>query len=88
MAERFAPGVVIDGRTVYPPGWMWVFALALRGCPWAEEEIARPEFDAVVRQWFRDQAVAELEEQKADLEARLSEVMAQLERLRRGGPCR
>jgi hypothetical protein len=28
---RFAPSVVVDGRTVQPEGWMWVLSFALAG---------------------------------------------------------
>lgn len=45
MRERFAPGVVIDGRRVEPPGWVWVLAFARAGCPWAVEKVLEdPEF--------------------------------------------
>jgi len=27
--ERFALGVVIDGKTYCPPGWIWLLAIAL-----------------------------------------------------------
>ena len=42
--DSIRPGVVIDGVTVYPPGWMYVIALALAGVKWAIEEADKPEF--------------------------------------------
>lgn len=49
--ERIRPGVVVrdeygDEHTVYPPGWMYVLAFALRGVPWAVEEIESGRCDA------------------------------------------
>lgn len=49
--ERIAPSVVVrdehgNERTVHPPGWMYVLAFALRGVPWAVEEIESGRCDA------------------------------------------
>ncbi len=38
--ESIRPGVVIDGVTYFPPGWMYVLAFALRGFQWAIDDIA------------------------------------------------
>ncbi len=54
MTESFAPSVVIDGRTVEPPGWMWVFAFALGGCSWAIKECESERFKQQARDWIRD----------------------------------
>ncbi len=54
MTESFAPSVVIDGRTVEPPGWMWVLAFALGGCTWAIKECESESFKEAVRGWIRD----------------------------------
>lgn len=71
------PGVAIDGQTVYPPGWAWVLAFALRGVPWAVAEALKPEFDATVKAHFREynrkcdmEDIAELEQQIADIKAK------------------
>lgn len=49
------PGVVIDGQTYYPEGWMYILAFALKGIPWAIELIEKPECKAAMRQFFVDQ---------------------------------
>jgi len=54
---RFSPGVMVPGvGLVEVPGWMWVLAFALRGVPWAMEEVSGPEFGAVVRAWVEEDA--------------------------------
>ena len=53
MTESFAPSVVIGGRTVEPPGWMWVFAFALAGCSWAIKECEPESFKDAARGWLR-----------------------------------
>lgn len=53
MDERkttIAPTVLLTdeygNQTTYaPPGWMWVLAFAIRGCPWAVEMIESGVFD-------------------------------------------
>lgn len=45
MIESFSPGVVIDGRTYYPAGWMWLLAFSRAGCEWAERQIVENEAD-------------------------------------------
>lgn len=51
MSETIQPGVVIDGQTIYPPGWAWIFAFALRGVPWAIAELEKPEVAEQVEAW-------------------------------------
>lgn len=46
-----SPGVVVRDEygvehTVHPEGWMYVLAFALRGIPWAVEEIESGRCDA------------------------------------------
>ena len=77
-----SPSVLIDGKTVTPPGWMWVFAFAIRGCEWAEKECAKPEFDAVVKGWLRDQKIAALDEEAGQLEARVADIRSQIKHWR------
>jgi hypothetical protein len=50
MVERFAPTVVMDGRTVTPEGWMWVLGFALGGCEWAIKEANTESFKKMVRE--------------------------------------
>jgi len=52
--ESFAPTVLIDGKTITPPGWMWVFAFAIGGCEWAIRECDTEKFKTQVRQWLKD----------------------------------
>ncbi len=52
--EPIRPGVVVrdeygNEQTVYPPGWMYVLAFALRGVPWAVAEIESGRCDAAQR---------------------------------------
>lgn len=48
-------------HTVTPPGWMYVLAFALRGVPWAVEEIESGRCDAV------QQYLAAMKEQGAGI---------------------
>jgi hypothetical protein len=44
--ESFAPGIVTpDGRTVYPTGYEWLLAFALRGCQWAIDLLPEAELN-------------------------------------------
>jgi len=52
--EHFAPTAVVDGRTVTPPGWMWIFAFAINGCKWAIQTADTEEFKETVRTWLKD----------------------------------
>lgn len=54
MPERFAPTVLIDGYTVTPPGWMWIFAFAINGCDWAIRTASTEEFKETIREWMKD----------------------------------
>jgi len=39
-------------QTVYPPGWMYVFAFALRSVPWAVKELEKnEELRAEIERW-------------------------------------
>lgn len=51
---KFAPTVLVDGTTVAPPGWMWIFAFAVNGCKWAVREASTEEFKETIRQWLKD----------------------------------
>lgn len=53
--ESFSPSVMIDGHSVAVPGILWVVAFALRGVPWALEEIKKPEVDAEFRKYLLNQ---------------------------------
>lgn len=63
MIESFSLSVLIDGRTYYPPGWMYIFAFTMRGIKWAMEEVEKPEFDKVVKEWLKTQYNLKLEVQ-------------------------
>jgi rubrerythrin len=76
MAESFNPGVVIDGQTFNPPGWMWVMAFAMRGVEWAVEAASKPEFLEVVQAYMREQNLWRLQreaEEKARQFARFAD---------------
>lgn len=64
--DTISPGVVLldeqgQEHTVHPPGWMYVLAFALRGVPWAVEEIESGRCDAA------QQYLAALKEQGAGI---------------------
>jgi hypothetical protein len=50
MKEYIQPGVVINGQTYYPPGWMYVLAFAIAGCKWAIDEIESGKYDGWLNQ--------------------------------------
>lgn len=51
-AETIRPSVLMpDGTTVYPPGWMYVMAFALRGVPWAVREVESGWVDRAADLW-------------------------------------
>ncbi len=54
MTERFAPTALVNGITVTPPGWMWIFAFAINGCKWAIETASTEEFKETIRTWLKD----------------------------------
>lgn len=41
--EKFAPKVIIDGKTITPKGYEWILGFALAGCDWALKEANKPE---------------------------------------------
>ncbi len=79
---KIAPGVVMDGKVVYPEGWMWVLGFALAGCRWAEEEVARPHFDEKVKEYFKLKEIHGLEQDKAAYQKLLAETEAKIQRVR------
>jgi hypothetical protein len=59
--ERIAPSVVLPGgRTVTPPGWLWVLSFAVGGCDWALREVASDRWKQTVREYLKDQKDASL----------------------------
>jgi hypothetical protein len=75
---KFAPTIMVDGRSVAPEGWMWVLCFALAGCEWAVVEADKPEFREFVAAWIqrhkRDEALQEI----AALEDRIDNIKASL----------
>lgn len=64
---KISPTVLVhDGYgneyTVNPPGWMWVLAFALRGVPWALEEIESGRCDTAAKYLAAKQEAARQEE--------------------------
>ena len=59
--KSFAPGVVINGKTVYPPGWVWQLSFALAGCEWAIKRCETNEWREGVRKYYTDQRNTEIE---------------------------
>jgi hypothetical protein len=78
--ERFAPGVVVDGRVYTPEGWEWILGFALAGCEWAVQEAAAPDFRERILKSLQDRRRMEL---RAIIDERLAEVGRLREDLRR-----
>ncbi len=51
MSKSFNPGVMIDGRRVEVPGFMWIVAFASRGVQWAIDAM---EQDPTIEQRFKN----------------------------------
>lgn len=79
---KISPGVVVNGETIYPEGWMFVLGFALAGCRWAEEEVARPHFDGIVKDYFKRKELHGLEEEKAAYQRLLAETEAKIEKVK------
>jgi hypothetical protein len=75
---RFAPSVVVDGRTVQPEGWMWVLSFALAGVPWAVETASTDEFRERCRVGLKAMRDREAESEIAHLERRIAVLKAGL----------
>jgi len=75
---RFAPSVVVDGRTVQPEGWMWVLSFALAGVPWAVEAASTDEFSDRCRAGLKAMRDREAESEIAHLERRIAVLKAGL----------
>lgn len=75
---RFAPSVVVDGRTVRPEGWMWVLGFALAGVPWAVETASTDEFRERCRAGLKAMRDREAESEIAHLERRIAALKAGL----------
>ena len=75
--ESFSPSVMIDGHSVAVPGILWVVAFALRGIPWALEEIKKPEVDAAFKKFLLEQRV----DRRQDYIDRLTRELAQAQQL-------
>lgn len=75
---RFAPSVVVDGRTVQPEGWMWVLSFALAGVPWAVETASTDEFRERCRAGLKGMRDREAESEIAHLEKRIAVLKAGL----------
>ena len=75
---RFAPSVIVDGRTVQPEGWMWVLGFALAGVPWAMETASTDEFRERCRAGLKAMRDREAESEIAHLERRIAVLKAGL----------
>lgn len=78
MPESFAPSVVVDGKSLTPPGWMWVLGFALRGVEWAIKRADTEEFKAIVQAWIVENKRQDLREQIADCEEHLVKLRQEL----------
>jgi hypothetical protein len=60
---------------------MYVLAFALRGIPWAIDAADKPEFRAMIRRAIENKQIAGHEESIAELERRIAEHRAEINRL-------
>ena len=74
MPERFSPSVLIDGKIITPPGWMWVFALAMNGAEWAIIEVEKPEFKEIVKKYLKDERDYHMNKQIKYYEDKIAEL--------------
>ena len=88
--KRILPGVVIDGVTFHPPGWMWILAFAINGCEWALRDVEDPAFDlrGRIQEYFRQRRVDGAEREIKRLEQRLSAVRLELSGLKQAEKAR
>ena len=75
-AGMIRPGVVVDGVTIHPPGWMYVVAWAMAGVAWAVEEADKPDFKERMRAWLTEQKRANIDAQIKELEDRIAQLKA------------
>lgn len=78
-SEKMALSMLLpDGRTVKPPGWVWVLGMALAGVPWAIQEVEEPDFKARVKEWMREQHRLRAEQAIVELEERIESIRKQM----------
>ena len=84
--ETLKPSVIIDGRTVYPEGWMYILAFALKGIPWAIATVESPEFDlrGKLKDYYKRRDAYFLESDIAYYEKKLNELKSELKMLKSG----
>lgn len=78
----FAPSVMIDGQSYEPPGWMWVFALAVNNVPWAVDRCLEASFDRLVKDWLIAQHVHLQEERIIYWQRSIDECYEEIRHLR------
>ena len=83
MVKSFAPQVIIDGKTVTPEGWMWVFGFALAGVPWAIETALSPIMDTKVRRYELRRRLYFRQEHLEALEVRVKKTRNEIEQIAR-----
>lgn len=76
--EHIKPGVVIDGKTVYPAGYVWVLAFAFGGCQWAIDEANKPEFREMVKADLKAKRSASLHRAIAEHEAAIERIRKEI----------
>ena len=76
--EKFSPSIVIDGKVIHPPGWVYVLAYAVAGCEWAIKEVETPEFKAIVKQYRDERHNNEVLAEIDALEKRLAKLKASI----------
>ena len=66
------------------PGFMYVIAFAIRGIPWAIEAASKPEFDVMVRKYYRDQKVVSMKNNILEYKKSIARLEKQLKDIEDG----
>jgi hypothetical protein len=70
-SEKFAPGVMIDGKRYEPKGYEWILGFALGGCQWAIDAANKPGFREMVK---RGEMLKEVARKSQMIRWRLDEI--------------
>lgn len=80
--EKFAPTILIDGRTVTPKGYEWIMGFALAGCDWALKEANKPEFLVMVRANLKQEKVKQLNKAIQEYKHKIKQCKEEIEAIK------
>jgi hypothetical protein len=79
--ESIRPGVVINGKTFYPPGWMYLLAYAIRGFDWAIKDLEKSEVKQQIKDYLKEKKIDEINEEITNTKEWLQELQQRLNQL-------